>query len=135
MSNQLSHYHTDHCATGSARNDRAILENYRDTGITSGPGRPGADQDASVLVGHCRSVMNRVAERGRSIDRRAQANPRRAHVADRLMRFRCADYAVRNQGGENRNERCPRRGGDCHYLRRVLDPLRSFFRGFEDLLH
>ena len=132
---QLPDDHAHHGAAGTARHHRSVLQHHRDAGIARRPDRPGTDEDTAVLVGNCRGVVNGVADRCRSVDGGAKSNPRRTDVANRLVRFCCADNAVGIERGEYRNER---RSGRCSHgneLRRVLYPLRSFLCGFDDLFH
>ena len=135
MGYELPYHDTYHGASGAPADDGTILENYGDAGVTRRPHWPGTDEDAAALVGDRCGIMDSVADGGGSINCRAQPHPGSADVTNRLMRFCSANYAVRVERGKDRNERCTRRRGDGDDLRRVLDPLRSLFGCFEDLLH
>ena len=79
-------------------------------GVLARPRRTGADEYRARFVGDRRGEVQRVADRGRRIDRRPYADPCNAKVADRLVRLRLAEDAEGVEEGEDRDT--GRAGGD-----------------------
>jgi len=95
---------------GTACHHGSIAEHDGHARIIGGPDGMRADEHASALVGDRRREVQRVADRECGVGGWPNADPRRADVADGLVRVGTSDHAVRVQ---RRHERHHRGTGRC----------------------
>jgi hypothetical protein len=132
MGDQFPDDDADHRFSWSARDNRSIGKDDRDARISGRPHGARTYENAAVLVGDSGGKVDRITDREGGIDYRANPDPRRTEVSDRLVGFRLTNHAVRIEGRENRDERSPRGGSDRYDFSGMLEP--DCFLGYCDRL-